>query len=213
MLTRLCFCLISFCSLSVGYSQKLVFENISVRKGRAFEIYSLIQDMRAYIWVFTGCGSVNDNNSSFVPICTNLPLKESALYVVTESLDDHLYVDNLKGGGDRIDDHQVYRVPVNEKLNNAVQDRGEAIIQLVIVNKNDLSVTVQLNCYRFPRETKQVVQRLESLNQLYQTKGGKIEFFDLMDANGEPCGLRVNILIPKEILNELYDEKNKRSSR
>ena len=56
---------------------------------------------------------------------------------------------------------------------------------------------------RESRGTKLIVQRIESLNQLYQISGGKIEFFDLVNKEGNPMGTRVVITLPNLMLREL----------
>jgi hypothetical protein len=58
------------------------------------------------------------------------------------------------------------------------------------------------------RGTELTVTRIETLNQLYQTKGGRIDFEDLYDEHNNPTGTKVSIIIPEQILNELYDGKN-----
>jgi len=56
---------------------------------------------------------------------------------------------------------------------------------------------------RESKGTKLIIQRLESLNQLYQTNGGKIEFTDVKDELGNPVGTTVVIALPDRMLREL----------
>lgn len=58
------------------------------------------------------------------------------------------------------------------------------------------------------RGTSLIIQRLENLNRLYFTTGGRVEYIDLKDNNDQPVGTQVNIWLPNEILTQLYDGKN-----
>jgi hypothetical protein len=60
---------------------------------------------------------------------------------------------------------------------------------------------------RVSKGTELIAARIETLNQLYETTGGKIEITDLKDENGMSLGTLVTIELPESILNELYENK------
>lgn len=145
---RLLLYLTLLCAYSVGYSQKLVFENIGVKRGLpATEVYNLFQDKKGYVWVFTEYGVVKYNGSSFVPVCKNLPLKESAVYAVTESQDGNLYIANIKGVIYRIHNDKVYKVQGTEKVTRDIQKYGDAVISIFFMDNGDLRITSMTDTY------------------------------------------------------------------
>lgn len=58
------------------------------------------------------------------------------------------------------------------------------------------------------RGTSLIIQRLENLNRLYNTTGGRVQYIDLTDENGQSNGTQVNIWLPNEILIQLSDGKD-----
>ena len=60
---------------------------------------------------------------------------------------------------------------------------------------------------RDSKGTELIANRIETLNQLYKTTGGKIEITDLKSTEGRAIGTVVNIELPETILNELYENK------
>lgn len=59
---------------------------------------------------------------------------------------------------------------------------------------------------RKSKGTSLIRNRLESLNQLYETNGARIEFTELMDETNTKTGTRVEVLFSTEILNKLAHE-------
>ncbi len=89
----------------------------------------------------------------------------------------------------------------------------------IMLDKDDLKISIidngvgreyhkALRKKRSSKGSALIVSRLETLNQLYSTTGSKIEFEDLYDKNDQPSGTCVTIVLPGDILNELYDGKN-----
>jgi len=60
---------------------------------------------------------------------------------------------------------------------------------------------------RVSKGTELIATRIETLNQLYETTGGKIEITDPKDEDGKSSGTLVTIELPESILNELYENK------
>lgn len=58
---------------------------------------------------------------------------------------------------------------------------------------------------RESKGTDLIISRLETLNQLYQTTGGKVEIVDLYEGE-KPLGTRVNIVLPQTMLNQFNDK-------
>ena len=96
---------------SKTHAQKLIFENIGVRSGLpSTEVYNLFQDHKGYLWIFTEYGIVKYNGTNYVPVCKNLPLKESAVYGVTSSTNGNIYISNSTGNFYRIYDDKAYKI-------------------------------------------------------------------------------------------------------
>ncbi len=62
-------------------AQRWAFENMRVEQGLpASETYNMFQDSRGYLFVATEYGLVKYNGNRFVPVCTNIPIRERIAY-------------------------------------------------------------------------------------------------------------------------------------
>lgn len=62
-------------------AQQLGFEQLGVERGLlASETYNMIQDEQGYVYIATEYGMVKYNGSRFVPVCTNIPVREQVAY-------------------------------------------------------------------------------------------------------------------------------------
>jgi ligand-binding sensor domain-containing protein len=130
--------------VSKAYSQKLVFENLGVKQGLpAMEVYNLHQDSRGYIWVFTEYGIVKHNGSKFVPVCKNLPLKESAVYGVTSSISGEMYIANSKARVYRISNDRAIPLKGFEEYTRRITKKSLPVLSLLIDNQSRL----YLSCF------------------------------------------------------------------
>ncbi len=57
---------------------------------------------------------------------------------------------------------------------------------------------------RESKGTDLIISRIETLNQLYQTTGGRVEIVDLFDGD-KPIGTQVNIVLPQTMLDQFND--------
>ena len=95
--------------------QKLTFENIGVKSGLpSSEVYHIFEDKQGYIWFFTEYGIVKYTGAKTIPVCTNLPVNEIAVYAVTESPSGNMYFMNSKGRLYRIHNDKAYLVKSKE---------------------------------------------------------------------------------------------------
>lgn len=58
---------------------------------------------------------------------------------------------------------------------------------------------------RESKGTDLIINRIETLNQLYQTTGGRVEIVDLFNGD-QPTGTQVNIVLPQSMLNQFNDK-------
>jgi len=137
-----------FTGISSAYSQKLVFENLGVKQGLpAMEVYNLFQDQDGYIWIFTEYGIVKHNGSKFIPVCRNIPLKESAIYAVAESKSGALYIANSKARIYEIQNDKAFLVKGLEKYTREVQEASLPICNLFLDNSDGLYFSTFLKTY------------------------------------------------------------------
>ncbi|MNU87248.1 Sensor histidine kinase YpdA [compost metagenome] len=149
-----------FTTLSVSYSQKLVFENLGVKEGLpATEVYNLFQDRNGYIWVFTEYGIVKHNGSEFVPVCQNIPLNERVVYAVAESRSGVMYFANSKAVIYRVKNDQAFRVNDCERYRNEILKTGEPVLNLFLDHRNTISYSVFSKSYSIPQKTPSVSSR------------------------------------------------------
>lgn len=138
--------------VSKAYSQKLVFENLGVKQGLpAMEVYNLHQDSRGYIWVFTEYGIVKHNGSKFVPVCKNLPLKESAVYGVTTSKSGELYIANSKARVYQIVNDSAIPLKGFETYTNTISKTSKPILSLLIDRQDKLYLSYFDQTFEVPK--------------------------------------------------------------
>ncbi|WP_294674336.1 two-component regulator propeller domain-containing protein, partial [uncultured Fluviicola sp.] len=124
-------------SASKAYSQKLVFENLGVKQGLpAMEVYNLHQDSRGYVWVFTEYGIVKHNGTKFVPVCKNIPLKESAVYGVTSSQAGEMYIANSKAHVYRIANDRAIPLKGFEEYTRRINKTSQPVLSLLIDSRD-----------------------------------------------------------------------------
>jgi len=144
----LLFCLLSFRL----FSQKLDFENLGVRSGLpASEVYHVFEDRHGYIWFFTEFGIVKYTGSKMIPVCTNLPVDQIAIYAVAESPSGNMYISNSKNRIYRIHNDKAYRVRGKEldKLVKKQVPIGELISRLFFDSNGTLWANALDHTYRF----------------------------------------------------------------
>lgn len=62
------------------------FEHLGADRGLpASEAYNIARDEKGYIWVATEYGLVKYNGARFVPVCTNIPLRERIVYAFSRN--------------------------------------------------------------------------------------------------------------------------------
>lgn len=129
-----------FANSTKADAQKLIFENIGVRSGLpSTEVYNLFQDSRGYLWIFTEYGVVKYNGSSYVPVCKNLPLKESAIYGVTASNNGNMYIVNSVGNIYRVHDDSAFKLlGINSSVKKKLKEGGAVIYDLFLDNQNGI---------------------------------------------------------------------------
>ncbi len=151
MLTRLLAILVLLLAGFETFAQQLVFENVGVKQGLpASELYSLYQDQKGYVWVFTEYGIVKYNGSSFVPVCQNISIRESAIYAYVESSDGTLYVMNSLAKLYRIHNDKAYLVHGVEKVTDFMQLDGQDVTDLEFTAKGNLRITTFVQSFHVP---------------------------------------------------------------
>lgn len=148
--------------ISSAFSQKLVLENLGVKQGLpAMEVYNLFQDKDGYIWIFTEYGIVKHNGSGFIPVCRNIPLKESAIYAVAESKSGALYIANSKAKFYRIHQDQAFQVKGLEKYTKKLNESDQNILSLKFDNKNQMYFSTFEKTYILPKNQYWVSKKIK----------------------------------------------------
>ena len=96
----------------------------------------------------------------------------------------------------------------NPQLKLSITQKDDQLALLIEDNGIHLIPTVpkETNIGRKSKGTSLIRNRLESLNQLYETNGTSINYVELMDDKNTKIGTQVSILFSKEMLKKLYDE-------
>ncbi len=98
----------------------------------------------------------------------------------------------------------------NPQLKLRIIQKDDQLALLIEDNGIHLIPTVpkETNNGRKSKGTSLIRNRLESLNQLYETNGTSINYVELMDEKNNKTGTQVSILFSKEMLKKLYDEND-----
>lgn len=96
----------------------------------------------------------------------------------------------------------------NPQLKLRIIQKDDQLALLIEDNGIHLIPTVskETNNGRKSKGTSLIRNRLDSLNQLYETNGTSISFVELMNERHIKIGTQVSILFSKEMLKKLYDE-------
>ncbi len=174
------FVIFLFIAETSGYTQKLMFEKLGANEGLpASEVYNLFEDRKGYVWVFTEFGMVKNNGSRFIPVCKNLPLKESAIYAVTESPGGNIYIANSKVHIYRVHDDRAYPVSGLSRAFKDIVSHGRDITEICIDDKLNLRFASQIMSYSFHR-SKYSTKRLQPEKMLFKRKN---QFYVIRKSN------------------------------
>jgi len=163
------------------------------------EVYNLFQDRDGYVWVFTEYGIVKHNGSEFIPVCRNLPLKESAVYSVAESKSGGFYIANSKATIYQIQNDKAFRVDGLKKYTSKLNSQNQNMLNLQFDNQDRLCFStlektyiLPKNQYRVPRKIKENKRPIQNdeIKPLYITKllksGPLTVFLSIKDRFGRP---------------------------
>lgn len=144
------FTLLLLLGSQVVRAQKLMFENLGVRQGLpATEVYHLYQDRQGYVWANTEFGVVKHNGQAFIPVCTNLPLRESIMYAMTQSPDGELYLANSRAEIYRLYHDSAFRVVGLEKSAAEIRSKGFFIEHFYFDEAQNLHFSTDEKTYTF----------------------------------------------------------------
>jgi ligand-binding sensor domain-containing protein len=116
-----------------GHAQKLRFEQLSIRQGLpASEVYNLFEDNRGYIWAFTEYGIAKHNGNTFVAACRNLPIEQSAVYVVRQSLKGDMYIANSQAQIYRVEHDSAFVVEGMGGVSKKIIERSEMLHDMLV---------------------------------------------------------------------------------
>lgn len=132
------------------HAQKLKFESLGIHRGLpATEVYNLYQDKKGYVWAFTEYGIVKNNGIEFIPACKNIPLIESAVYVVTENNKGEMYFGNSTASIYKIRNDSAFLVPGLEKAKKAIQSDNDIMFDMVIDDSSNIYFSSLRNAFKF----------------------------------------------------------------
>lgn len=130
--------LLVFCAFP-GRAQQLMFQKIGVRGGLpATEVYNLLEDDKGYVWVFTEYGIVKYNGSKFVPVCTNLPLKQSSVYAVTKSASGRIYFVNSQVRLFYVENDKAFEVSGLDEIRKVIKKEGMGVFMLKVLENGTI---------------------------------------------------------------------------
>lgn len=178
MIPRLLFrfhCLFYFMSC---YAQQPVFKQFGVSEGLpAREVYNLYQDREGYIWAFTEYGIVKHNGSRFIPVCTNIPFKESIGYDIDESPSGDPFFLNSRGKVYLLKNDSAFLVKGMENLSADLVARDRIPMDLYIDNFNTIWVSTFEQSYPTFAKNYSVEGCTPAMTGIPETKGSKSDFY------------------------------------
>lgn len=98
-------------------AQQWAFDPLGTDRGLpASETYNMIEDERGYVCVATEYGIVKYNGNRFVPICTNIPLRERVAYAFNKNGDGSHYFVNSQFHIYSIKNDSAFRLQIRGKV-------------------------------------------------------------------------------------------------
>jgi LytS/YehU family sensor histidine kinase len=129
-------------------------------------------------------------HETFIPALITQPLIENAIWHGLLPL-----------AGQR-DPQLTLKIERNETfLVISIMDNGVGRTEPVVVQREEEDM-------RESKGTLLIRKRIEHLNRLYGLSGGRMQFIDLADEQGNPAGSTVELIFPLELLKQLYNERN-----
>lgn len=142
MIPRLLFCFHCLFYFTSFHAQQPVFKQFGVTEGLpAREVYNLYQDREGYVWVFTEYGIVKHNGSRFIPVCTNIPFKESIGYDIVEAPSGDPFFLNSRGKVYLLKKDSAFLVKGMEALSADLVAHDRIPMDLYIDNFNTIWVS------------------------------------------------------------------------
>ncbi|MCW3072236.1 MAG: hypothetical protein JWO44_2126 [Bacteroidetes bacterium] len=135
------------------HAQRLKFEQLDIRQGLpSTEVYNLYQDKKGYVWAFTEYGIVKHNGVKFIPVCENLPLNESAVYVVTENAKGEMYIGNSHAAIYKIRNDSAFVVTGMEKTAKQILSKNQVMLDMIVDDSSNIYFSTFTNSYKFSPE-------------------------------------------------------------
>lgn len=200
------FCLL-FSSI-FSFSQKKQFDQLGIRQGLpAMEVYNLYEDKKGYIWSFTEFGIVKHNGSEFIPVCKNLPLNQSAVYIVREDPKGNVFIANSKAKIYSIQNDSAFLVQGMEDISQGILERNEVMYDMIIDDSSNIYFSTLLSSYFYSSRTKKAVKRpgyyhgnqkgiafrkIGNSFFLEKSAEGMNEVIDILDGNKRNLSLKVS---------------------
>jgi ligand-binding sensor domain-containing protein len=130
--------------------QKLKFEPMGIRQGLpSTEVYNLYQDKKDYVWAFTEYGIVKHNGIEFIPVCKNIPVSESSVYVVAENSKGQMYVANSKANIYKIRNDSAFFIKGIEKVSRYMMSENEIMFDMIIDDSSNIYFSTLHSSYKF----------------------------------------------------------------
>lgn len=144
-----CTAILFICSPKT-YAQKLKFEQLGIRQGLpSTEVYNLYQDKKGYVWAFSEYGIVKHNGVEFIPVCENIPVSESAIYVATENSEGEVYIANSKANIYKIKNDSAFLIKGTEKTSKFILSKNDIMLDMVIDDSSNIYFSTLYNSYKY----------------------------------------------------------------
>lgn len=167
-------------------AQNLKLEHFDIQNGLpATEVYNLYQDKKGYLWAFTEYGIVKHNGNKFIPVCTNIPLIESAVYAVCESSAGNIYIANSKAAIYRIANDSAFLIKGMEKISREILARSEVIFDIWVDESSSVYFSTLRHSYYFDSQK----QSVRDLSLVYTNDSTGI-YFKLFNKHSFPIKLK-----------------------
>lgn len=137
-------CVLNYLPISL-LGQGLNFEHLSTIDGLpATECYKVIQDKKGYIWVFTEYGIVKHNGERFIPVCTNILLKDQNAYAVFQTKEGELYFSNSFNKVFKIRNDSAFVIQAIADFTIDFTEPEDIVFQLILDEKKN----IYFSCYK-----------------------------------------------------------------
>lgn len=148
----------------MAYGQQLQFEKFTTANGLPTDrVYTLHMDKKGYIWACTNYGIAKYNGNSFVPVCTNIDIKDRFAVCMFENEKGEIWFASLRANIYKIKNDSAFLVTEFEKVKERQKDTPD-VYDLFVDDSQNIFMSTNTNSYKLIYEEE---YKVSDLNDYY----------------------------------------------